>query len=703
MEKFTDLYEDFDTDINHISDWDFIKVVKINKLEERNTKDIFKKWKKTKWKKYSWDINLLWRKFVKVLKNKTKNFDSFIRNKKLKDINLIKNYKLIEIFSKILKKENIFKEKIFFRKSFFNKIIIVFLWVFLFYLIDGILIQVFVRSWYNNIISIVNSTNDFNKIKSLSSKAKNDFIISDFLFKPFLLIPNHNISDIYYIIKWWKTISFLLYDFTKYNIKISNNLEGEQLHNVYLTNLLKNSKNNLENFSNWLYNSLNYYNKVWNLSNANFQDNFDYIKKQLLFWYNFINTINRNFEIFLNIFWDTEEKRYLILLQNNDEIRPTWGFIWSLWIITIYKWQIKDFKKSDIYEYEWEINKVYENKIIAPIWINKISTNLWLRDANFEIDFNESSSNIKLFTDKIDKDIDWIIYINQNIVLDLLKEVWDINFEKIWAIINEDNFSQILSTLVEAKTFKVWTLSSPKKILFDFTDIFIDILKEKKLYMKYMKILYEHIISRDIVITSFHSQDNSLLWKLWLDWTINYSKTLDFSYPVYTSIWWWKTDRYMDRKYIKTININADCSIDTTLNISQTHTFTQALENDQIKLMNKYNINDNNILFIQWKAENKQFIQVVLPKNSIINKKEFFDIREKNNTKIIQFYTTTRRLESINHTIEYSLPNPECTPYDFKFYKQPWIRYYDLNIKLNNNEEKNIWLKNDFYYKKNNH
>jgi hypothetical protein len=55
----------------------------------------------------------------------------------------------------------------------------------------------------------------------------------------------------------------------------------------------------------------------------------------------------------------------------------------------------------------------------------------------------------------------------------------------------------------------------------------------------------------------------------------------------------------MDRKYIKTININDDCSVDTTLNISQTHMFTQALEDEQIKLMNKYNIKDNNILFIQ--------------------------------------------------------------------------------------------------------
>lgn len=691
MEKFTDLYEDLENDVDVFDNDDCNKDIWLNKLETRNTEDIFK---------FRRNINLMWRKIVKVLKNKTKNFDSLLKSKKLKDINLIKEYTLNDIFHKAIKWENIFEKNMFFRKSFFKKITFIFLWIFLFFLVDWIFIQFFVRSWYNNIILIVNTSNNFDEIEKLSSNAKNDFIISDFLFKPFLLIPNKNVKDIYYIMKWWKSLSFLIYDFTIYYVKITSKIGVKSLENFYLTDLLKDSKDDFLIFSQWFYDTLNYYNKVWNIFNSDFQNKFDYAKKQLLFWYNLITTINRNFDIFLNILWDANEKKYLILFQNNDEIRPTWGFIWSSWIISVFKWQVKNFEKYDVYADEWQINKVYDQKIKSPEWIIKITPNLWLRDANFEIDFLDSSKQIKFFTDKINKNIDWIIYINQNIVLDLLKEIWDVNFAKIWEVIWENNFSQILSTLVEAKTFKVWTLGSPKQILFDFIDVFIKTLKEKKLYSSYAKILYKHISSRDMVITSFNPEENSLLWKLWLNWTINYSKTLDYSYPVFTSIWWWKTDRYMERQYTKNVNINPDCSIDTTLNISQTHLFTQSIEDNLIKLMNKYNVTDNNILFIQWKANNNQFVQVVLPKDAIIKKKDFFTVKDYKNSKIVQFYTETRRLESINHTIEYTLKNSECKPYDFKFYKQPWIRYYDLTINSADKEQKNIWLESDFYFLK---
>jgi hypothetical protein len=40
----------------------------------------------------------------------------------------------------------------------------------------------------------------------------------------------------------------------------------------------------------------------------------------------------------------------------------------------------------------------------------------------------------------------------------------------------------IISTLVEAKIFKVGTLGTPKQILFDFSELFLAKIKEKKDY-----------------------------------------------------------------------------------------------------------------------------------------------------------------------------------------------------------------------------
>lgn len=44
-----------------------------------------------------------------------------------------------------------------------------------------------------------------------------------------------------------------------------------------------------------------------------------------------------------------EPQRYLVLLQNNNEIRPTGGFPGSYAALTIDKGKITDFKVDDVY------------------------------------------------------------------------------------------------------------------------------------------------------------------------------------------------------------------------------------------------------------------------------------------------------------------------------------------------------------------
>lgn len=680
MKQLTDIYTDLDLDVDASN---------LDKPNLETTKPIGETTNDISWNKK--DINLMWLKTIKVIKNKTKIFDSLCKYKKLKDIDLIKTHK----FNFYLNNKLLFNSKIFKRITLWIIII------FLFFITDWLLIRSYIKHWYNNIIAISNSKLDINDTKEKINDSKFDFIISDYLFKPFLLIPyNNSIWDIKNIIKWWRSLSILLDDIFNYYWKILEFTKEKQINEIYFTNIIKNSKQDFLRFENLLNNTLSYYEKIWNIFSWDLKEKFEKSRNDLKYFYTFLTILNRNFDIFLDIFWHKEEKKYLVLFQNNDEIRPTWWFIWSLWIVSIYKWKIKSFEKEDIYALEWEINKVYKDKIASPEWINKVSKELWLRDSNYEIDFNDSSKNIKFFTDKINKKIDWVIYLNQNVVLELLKELWPIEFEKMWETITNENFSQLLSTTIEGKVFKVWTLGSPKQILFDFTEKFIKTIKEKKEYWKYLKIIYKNIVSRDIVITSFNTEENSLLWKLWLNWNINYWKTIDFSYPVYTSIWWCKTDRYMERKYTKNVSINKDCSIDTSLKINQTHLFTQKEENNLVILLKKYNITNENIIYIQWKADNKQYLQIVLPKNAIIKKQDFFTIKENNNNKIVQFYTNARRLEAINHTIEYTIPNPTCEKYDYTFYKQPWIKNYKLELNITWNNYKFDELNKDFIFGK---
>ena len=300
----------------------------------------------------------------------------------------------------------------------------------------------------------------------------------------------------------------------------------------------------------------------------------------------------------------------------------------------------------------------------------------------------------------INKDIDWVVYINQNTILDFLELIWPIKFDQIDEIITQDNFSMIISTLVEAKIFKVGTLGTPKQILFDFSELFLAKIKEKKDYKWYLDIIFKNIKSRDLIFYSFNSEENNLLWKLWLNWKINYANSLDFNYPIYTSIWWNKSDRYLDLKYKKNITRNADCSIDTKLEIIRSHTFTNTEEKQVNDLLNKYKSTDNreNIINIQWRWDNKSFTRILLPRWVIVKEKPNLKVSYHPKLTVVEIYMTTRLRETNSYELEYTIANKKCDNYSFKFYKQPGIRNYDIEINKDSVQTKENNIKTDFVF-----
>ena len=114
--------------------------------------------------------------------------------------------------------------------------------------------------------------------------------------------------------------------------------------------------------------------------------------------------------------------------------------------------------------------------------------------------------------------------------------------------------------------------------------------------------------------------------------------------------------------------------------------------------MRKYNVTDKNILFMQWKTDNKSYVRVLLPKNAIIEKNKNISISELDNHQLVEFYTNTRRLEKVSQVINYTLPNKSCEEYSFKLYKQPGIRSYDIQVEKDWYLDKKYWIEKDYYY-----
>ena len=624
-------------------------------------------------------------------------------NKKNKLIN--KNINL----KKIISKDNIFpliKENftsIFHKKNFFNKqrknntfyfilkITIIIL------ISDFIIASLFLYSWVNDLKNI----NKINTIKQLN----NSYIktsISSFLYKPFSLISSNYISNII-------NISELIKNIDKTSIIYYNIYKKNNKNSIFITDIIKTNRWKIIETLTDIKNININLEKIKINKDSKYFSNYIFLKD--IFWKleTIIITYKNNPQTILNILWDKKIKKYIILFQNNDELRATWGFPWSVWIISIYKWEIINFKKEDIYNLEWNINKNYKNKIPSPGWIKQINPSFTLKDSNYYSSFLQSSTAINFFLQKWWYNFNWIIFINTNTINKILNLIWWVYFKKINTLIKWNNFNTIISLLVESKISKQWTLWTPKKILFDFSQLFKNKIIKSHKYIEILKIINNDIKKREISFILFNKKENTFFQDLKLNWNINYNKYKNFIYPIFTSLSQNKSDRYLKISYNininKTLNKNKKCNYITNLDINLNHTFNKEKKQDLINKMKNFNIKPTEkLLNIQWNWENKQYIRLIIPNKTLINKNININIFKNNKTNLVSFYTKEKPWENKNYSIKYIQNNLTCNNYNFWLLKQAWIKKYNINFtyKINGKIIKNINKNNlnkDFYIK----
>ncbi len=571
----------------------------------------------------------------------------------------------------------------FFERHKHSKIIFIIMAFILFLFIDKAIIEYNTNNGYEKLSLIQTSKKE--DLPSLLVSAKRNFNIANFLFSPFKIIPHRKIHNASLIIQWWKQASIIGEDLLSFGSNIENLIQKKWVQNIMFSQLLLNNKDfflNLEEKTNLLNETYSKIDLSW--EDKQLQDTFQKLKDRIKQSHYYLHTFNNNFDTFLEILWHSKRKRYLIAFQNNDEIRAQWGFMWSLWLVDIFRWQIKNFKKDDVYFHEFRIKNESFTREKAPEGINKMTYFLWLRDANYYINHKDSWEKIKFFMEKSGSPIDGILYVNLNSFLKILSFIWEFESKVLNNTINSQNFSRIMSLLVEAKVSQEDTLWSPKQILFDFMNEFKTISNQKWVsHISILKSLLSDISNREIAFYIFNSSERNLLQSLSLFNPIQYWETLDFSYPVRTSISGNKSDRYIETSYKKDIIQWEECHYDTSLEIILTHTLDENEKQNIQTLMNQYHIpllKQKELSFIQWNGDNKQYMRVIVPKDAIINNTNVVVTNYKDRGKSVSFYMNTPVWETSHFTIDYTIPNPNCQIYNYKFYKQPWIKKYSLEI-----------------------
>lgn len=147
-----------------------------------------------------------------------------------------------------------------------------------------------------------------------------------------------------------------------------------------------------------------------------------------------------------------KQKTYLVLFQNNMELRPTGGFIGSFALITFDNGKISDFNVQDVYSADGQLKGHIEPPEPIKRYLGEASW--FLRDSNWDPDFPTSATRAEWFLDKeIDKSVDGVVGIDLELAKNILKATGPIKLPDFGFEITDSNLYQKTQSEIEDNFF----------------------------------------------------------------------------------------------------------------------------------------------------------------------------------------------------------------------------------------------------------
>ena len=149
---------------------------------------------------------------------------------------------------------------------------------------------------------------------------------------------------------------------------------------------------------------------------------------------------------------DGRERKYLVLLQNEAELRATGGFIGSWAMLTFNKGSLINFEVKDVYEADGQLKGHVEPPIEIKNHLGQ--ANWYLRDANWNPDFVTAAGDIQWFLkEETGQKVDGVIGINLAVIKSILGVTGEINVRDFNEKINKDNLYEEAEYYSESKFF----------------------------------------------------------------------------------------------------------------------------------------------------------------------------------------------------------------------------------------------------------
>lgn len=278
-------------------------------------------------------------------------------------------------------------------------------------------------------------------------------------------------------------------------------------------------------------------------------------------------------------------KRYLLIFQNNAEMRGSGGFLGSYALIDFKQGKIKSLEVPGGGSYDTEAGML--DKIKAPEPLQLVNPRWYFWDANWWPDFPTTAQNLMWFYEKSDgPTVDGVISFTPSVIESLLEISGPIDLTKDYGvIITAENFWQEVQMITERDNIvknnpqavahlPVGEKNKPKKIIGDLMAKMMEVLPQKldkNNLIKFIGSTDKNLAAKQIM---FYFKDEDLqktVAKYHFDGAIS-SAPQNYLMVVDTNIAGAKTDKVIKEEIFHETSVGYDGSMFDTVTIKRTHT-----------------------------------------------------------------------------------------------------------------------------------
>jgi len=429
---------------------------------------------------------------------------------------------------------------------------------------------------------------------------------------------------------------------------------------------------------------------------------FGFLKSNNQQIFNSISNARNLLSILNNTLGLSKPHTILLLVQNNNEIRATGGFIGLIGFLEVDNAQINSLEFHDIYDFDGPFSGLDS----VPLEFKDDNQKLFIRDFNFSPDFPSVALQIEKYLQQNKApSFDTIVAINHDVFSQLGQFVEKVKInDKSYSFSKDLDF--ILSYLVESKTHGDTT--SKTKI-----SEMLKLLPEEILSKSNPKQLLEFILTqvdtRNIQVVSKDQELDRALAKLNFRQDLS-NLTGDSQMLAFNSVSGTKGDRFINR-HITFMQDFSKTHVVTEVTVNLEHTYTNQTEWILNSLLKSYDLGpmSRDLRFILGRGDYQAFMRAYLPENTkLINSDiklfESTDPFNSNESLVGGFGITPDKITRFSFTyetpIEYNLNSP--TLYNFENLFQSGLSNTKIthivnieNINLHTFSPKNYKLKNN--------